>query len=87
MSDVLEQVDVESIEHLDFEAQCAVKDCEAAARFSVVCRFCADVTLACEGHTRNLIALNQTLFGFQCEACHHIEFDLWALVCIHPLKP
>ncbi|KQQ22567.1 hypothetical protein ASF48_05120 [Rathayibacter sp. Leaf299] len=87
MSDVQERVVVETIEHLDFDLPCSVEDCDEAADFSVLCRFCDDVSLGCEAHVRRLIELNTITAGaFQCRTCLHVENDLWALACIHPLK-
>jgi hypothetical protein len=75
------------VEHLDFEAPCSMPDCEDPARYSLACRFCADVSLGCEQHVRRLIERNNLPGAFECLVCLHIESDLYALVHIHPLRP
>lgn len=84
MSDVLEQVDVESIEHLDFEPPCA--GCEKAAAFSLTCRSCAAVVLSCQKCLNWYLERNQGLMVFGCMKCGFEPNDFHDLVRIRPLK-
>ncbi|MCJ1687762.1 hypothetical protein [Rathayibacter sp. VKM Ac-2927] len=80
-------VETEAIEHLDFEHEvpCDARDCSRAAEYSISCRTCDLVLLACKPCLRWYLDRNNGATVFDCRRCDARSIDFLALVHIHTL--
>ncbi|WP_230670937.1 hypothetical protein [Rathayibacter sp. Leaf248] len=86
MSAVDQDIDVATVEHLDFETPCGREKCDNAADFSGQCRHCGHVDLLCGEHLTVDLELDKFVAGWACKKCFHSERDLLSLVAIAPFR-